>query len=275
MKKLLKRGLVAVATLASLLLAIGYVRYYDIIHVAPVSFAETQAVVLPHVQVFLPGVDAVRPAVLLFHGCGGVRPSLQRRAREFVEEGYVAIIVDSLTGRGIDWQRVCSGLEMFGDQRAAEDLVGLEYARQHPQVDSDRLFIVGYSHGGWAVLEGLASNGTLPRGLSDSPAEPLAGLRAAITWYPYCGIATRFSAGWESPIPVLMLLAAKDQITPHEPSTEVARRQMQAGQPVEWTVFACVGHGFDTGAEWVALSDEGVHRDALARQSAFLSRYDD
>ncbi|NQX87610.1 MAG: hypothetical protein HRT77_02995, partial [Halioglobus sp.] len=72
-----------------------------------------------------------------------------------------------------------------------------------------------------------------------------------------------------------LVFAGQALITPHEPCTEEARRQLQAGQPEDWTVYEGVGHGFDTGAEWVALSDEGVHRDALARQSAFLSRYDD
>lgn len=273
MKKSLQRALIVVAVLVLLLLVTGYVRYYDVIHVTPVSFVDTQAVVLPHLQVFLPEGDEPRPAALLFHGCGGVRPSLPRRAQEFVEQGYVAVIVDSFAGRNTDWERVCDGLEMFGDQRAADVLVGLEFARSHPRIDADRLFIVGYSHGGWAVLESLAYNGALPRGLGDSPAEPLAGVRGAVTWYPYCGAGTRFSAGWDNPIPVMMLLAAEDEITPPEPCAAVARRQAEAGQPVTWHVFDGVSHGFDTRAEWVQLYDAGVHGEALAEQWTFLSRY--
>jgi dienelactone hydrolase len=273
MKSLLKRVSMVAGVPVLLVLVTGYVRYYDVIHVTPVSFADTRSVVLPHLQVFLPEGVEPRPAVLLFHGCGGVRPSLPRRAGEFVQQGYVAVIVDSFKGRNTDWERVCDGLEMFGDQRAADVLVGLEYARNHPRIDADRLFIVGYSHGGWAVLESLAYNGALPRGLSDSPAEPLAGVRGAVTWYPYCGAGTRFSTGWESAIPVLMLLAAEDQITPPEPCVAVARRQAESGQPMEWHVFEKVSHGFDTGAEWVVLADEEAHRAALSRQLAFLSRH--
>lgn len=273
MKTVLKRTLLVVAILVLLLAGTGYVRYYEVIHVAPVSFAQAQSVVLPHLQVFLPEAHEPRPAVLLFHGCGGVKPSLPRRAQDIAAAGYVAVIVDSFKGRDIDWQRVCDGLEMFGDQRAADVLVGLEYARGHPRIDGERLFIVGYSHGGWAVLESLAYDGALPRGLSDSPPAPLSGVRGAITWYPYCGAATRFSAGWESPIPVLMLLAAEDEITAHEPCVDIARRQAAAGQPMEWEVFERVSHGFDTGEEWVVAYDAKVHGAAVERQLAFLSRH--
>lgn len=273
MKKFLKRALMVVGVVVLLGLGTGYVRYYNVIHVTSVSFADTQAVLLPHLQEFLPEGDEPRPAVLLFHGCGGVKPSLPRRAKEFVQQGYVALIVDSFNGRGIDWERVCDGLEMFGDQRAADVLAGLEYARTHPRIDPERLFIVGYSHGGWAVLESLAYGDALPRGLRDAPADPLAGLRGAITWYPYCGPGTRFSSGWESPVPVLMLLAAEDEITPPEPCVDVAKRQLARSQPVDWQVFEKVSHSFDTGEDWVVLSDEAVHEAALSRQLAFLTRY--
>jgi len=178
----LKRILVALGLLVVAVVAAGYVRHYDVIHVRPASFADTQSVLLPHIQVLLPEASGPRPAVLMFHGCGGVKPSLARRARELVELGFVAVIVDSYQGRGTDWEKVCAGRELFGDQRAADVLVALEYARNHAAIAGDQLFIAGYSHGGWAVLEALAYNGALPRGLTDSPAEPLAGLRGAIAW---------------------------------------------------------------------------------------------
>jgi len=266
---------VCLGTAALSLLVAGYVyaRYYDVIHVKPATFAEMQDLILPHLQVFLPDTDRATPAVLMFHGCGGVKPSLQRRARELVAGGYAAIIVDSYAGRGTDWQKVCDGRELFGDQRAADVLVALEYARNHPRILPDQLFIAGYSHGGWAVLESIAYDGALPRGLVDSPADPLAGVRGAIAWYPYCGVATHFRDGWTSDIPVLMLLAEEDEITEPGPCVEIARRQATAGKPVEWRVFANVSHGFDTREEWVEHYDAGVLEAANALQADFLQRH--
>jgi dienelactone hydrolase len=106
--------------------------------IVPAGVADTQDSVLPHLQVFLPEAVEPRPSILLFHGCGGVKPSLLTRAQELAEQGYVVIIVDSFAGRNIDWQRVCAGRVMFGDQRAADVLVALEYARDHSVIDADK-----------------------------------------------------------------------------------------------------------------------------------------
>jgi dienelactone hydrolase len=268
-----RRALFPAGILLAVILCTGYVRYYDVIHVVPASFAETQSVILPYLQVLLPEADGPRPAVLLFHGCGGVKPSLYRRAREFVALGYAAVIVDSYKGRNIDWEKVCDGRQLFGDQRAADVLVALDFARHHAGIAGDQLFLAGYSHGGWAVLETLAYNGALPRGLADSPPEPLAGVRGVIAWYPYCGVATHFRNGWTSDIPVLMLLAAEDEITAPGPCMEVARREADAGRPVQWRLFANVSHGFDTLEEWVERYDAGVHAAARGLQEEFLAQH--
>jgi len=267
-----RRALIVVGSLVIAALAGGYVRYLDVIRVSHASFADTQSVVVPHLRVLLPEANEPRPAVLMLHGCSGVKPSLFRRARELVALGYAAVIVDSYTGRDIHWEKVCDGRELFGDQRAADVLVALQYARNHPAIAGDRLFVLGYSHGGWAALEALAYDGALPRGLTDSPADPLQGLRGVIAWYPYCGIATRFRAGWKSDIPVLMLLAAEDETTAPGPCVEVARRQADAGQPLEWHVFDKVSHGFDTLEEWVLRYDAGALEKARTVQAAFLAQ---
>jgi len=68
MAKRIKRILAAVGVLVLLAGCIGYARYYDVINVPPVSFADTQDLVLPHVQVVLPDSKQPRPAVLMFHG---------------------------------------------------------------------------------------------------------------------------------------------------------------------------------------------------------------
>ena len=101
----------------------SYAWYADAINIKRLSFAETRALLQPHMQVFLPATDQPSPAVLLFHGCGGPKPSLTERAEDLADQGYVAIIVDSYTGRDIEWRRVCDGRELFGDQRAADVLV--------------------------------------------------------------------------------------------------------------------------------------------------------
>jgi dienelactone hydrolase len=162
---------------------------------------------------------------------------------------------------------------MFGDQRVADVLVALEYARNHKAVNPNLLFITGYSHGGWTVMESLAYNNELPRGLADSPPDPLVGVRGVIAWYPYCGIATRFRNGWQNEIPVLMLLAAEDEVTDPRPCADIAQRQAALGLPVDWHIFKNVGHGFDTGEDWVRLYDAGIHDKARLSQLNFLEQH--
>jgi len=270
-----KAGGYALALVTATLLGLAgtyYLYYQDAIDIDDQSFAEKQAALLPNLSVLLPPDSQQRhPAALLFHGCGGVKPSLQRRAQEFVERGYAAVIVDSFTGRQIDWRRVCDGRELHGDQRAADVLVALEFARNHPAIDADRLFLVGYSHGAWTILESLAYGDALPRGLADAPATGLAGVQGLVAWYPYCGFASRFRKGWQSELPVLMLLAAEDEITDPEPCATIAAEQASRGEPVSWQVYDGVSHGFDTGEDWVVISNPAVHRQALQDQFYFLA----
>jgi dienelactone hydrolase len=239
----------------------------------PLSFEETRAALLPHIQVITPDSNTPRPAVLLFHGCGGPREYGIPRAQQLAEQGYVAILVDSYTGREVDWQLSCAGRVLPGYQRAADVLVALDFARTHAAVDPDQLFIMGYSHGGWTILEALANGDTLPPGLTDSPGKHLQGLQGLIAWYPYCGFAARYTGGWDSELPVLMLLAAEDHTTAPQPCIEIAKREASREKAVSWNIYPGVDHGFDLQEDWVRVYDPDIHQQALQAQYEFLSLY--
>jgi dienelactone hydrolase len=270
------RNIVAFVGLGLLSVTAAYSWYFqEAIFAQPQSFEHTQQLLLPQMQVLLPDTDEPRPAVLFFHGCGGPRDYSVARARRIVELGYVAILVDSYTGRGIDWQLSCEGRVLPGSQRAADVLVALEFARQQPAVDPDRLFVMGYSHGGWTVLEALANGDALPPKLSDSPGNHLAGVVGVIAWYPYCGIGAEYTRGWSSDVPVLILLAADDQTTAPEPCIDIANEHSQRGLPVQWRVYPGVDHGFDLQEDWVKVYDPEIHRQAMQLQNDFLSEHSD
>ena len=57
----------------------------------------------PHTTVVVPDDDRPRPAVLLFHGCGGLRDHLPKYAAAAKAAGWRAYIVDSYGARG--WSR--------------------------------------------------------------------------------------------------------------------------------------------------------------------------
>lgn len=256
-----------------LLVGVGYTRFYEALHITPLNFAAARDQVVPHIEVVWPRGDGPHPAVLMFHGCGGVKPALLTRAGEFAELGYAAVVIDSFKGRNIDWQRVCDGEILFGDQRAVDVLVGLDFVRRDARFDPGHLFLAGYSHGGWTVLESVFYNGELPRGLLNAPDASLDGVRGVVAWYPYCGLVARFRDGWQAELPVLMLLAGKDQITPAQPCVDVARGMAKAGRPVDWRVFEDAAHGFDTTHDWVRGYDAEIHARARAIQEEFLDAH--
>ena len=110
----------------------------------------------------------------------------------------------------------------------------------------------------------------MPPGLSDWPAPPetlLDQIAGAVLLYPYCGAINGALAGWDHPAPVLMVLAAQDEIVATEPCVKLAGVLAARQVPVRVGILAGVGHGFDQ-RERSALSplafDEGATRRAAA-----------
>lgn len=180
------------------------------------------------------------PAVVVLSGCMGVRAKDTRWAERLRAQGYVALVPDSFTGRGLTTfeQRrgVCRGLTLWGGTRAADVRASLAHLRTLPEVDGGRLGVIGFSHGAWAALDFLAA-------ASDDDAR---GLRAVVGFYPYCGVASRARwLGWPIDVPTLLLLAAQDRIVSAEQCQGLAERAAADGRRVAFTTYPEVGHAFD------------------------------
>ncbi len=247
--------------------------YKDAIHVEQRSFSELRDLLEPNIEFYLPEREGPAPAVLFLHGCGGLSPATVPRARSAQALGYVAVVQDSMTPRGLDWPEVCDGRALQGAERVGDLLVTLQVVREHPAVDPEKIVLVGYSHGAWTALEALALEETLPTSLSDGPSGHLAGVKGLVAWYPYCGWGVGFSEGWAVDIPTLMLLAGKDTITDPEPCEAIATQQADAGKTVRSITYWDVGHGFDRNEDWVKRYDPVMAERALSEQTSFLKQY--
>ncbi len=242
------------------------------------TIASRGAKLAPHVQVFGPADDAPRPAVLLFHGCGGVRSHLSLYAKAAAEEGVRAFIVDSYAPRG--WGRevaisyVCSGAGFRGNARAGDVLASVWGVSRREDVDASRLCIAGWSHGGWGTMELMASPLTQPGevGLADAQYGDLSGVRSVFLAYPYIGfLATRRFAPWVRHPQTYAVIAATDYLT----SVGNARRTWDAvaasGVPVErW--FAQADHSFDEPLNYPPMRHHaGMTAESIARFRGFLA----
>jgi dienelactone hydrolase len=201
------------------------------------------------------------PAVVVLSGCMGVRAKDTRWAERLRNAGYLTLVPDSFTGRGLTTlerrRDVCRGLTLWGGTRADDVRASLAYLRTLPEVDGSRLAVIGFSHGAWAALDLLAV----------AAEDDLRGLRAVVGFYPYCGVASRARwFGWRADVPTLLLLAAEDRMVSALQCQTVAERAAADGRPVAFTVYPEVGHAFD----W---RSSPATEDAQRRVGAFLAEH--
>jgi dienelactone hydrolase len=278
-------GAGAIVLLGAAALAANMAGRYSGIAVPRSEPAALANMLAPHARFSPPaGGSAPWPTALLFSGCDGPKDNLETWSAALNADGWATLIVDSHTPRGLTdfqlWRLVCAGQLLTGAERAGDVAVAVAAARARPEVDGDRIALIGASHGGWAVLEflSLADHGVVPYSLTRWPegmeAAPLDGVSAAILLYPYCGQLSRASRrGWDSEIPALFLLVEDDAIASERACRRIVAREARRGLPVSEHVYAGVTHGFDQQQKEplsVLEYDAEATADALARGTAFL-----
>jgi dienelactone hydrolase len=181
------------------------------------------------------------PGVLLVPGCAGTHAFHRTWARFFVESGFIALLIDSFQARGIkteaELEDVCEGEKLWGFERAGDVLLSLHRLRSHPLVNPEEVYAVGWSHGGWAVLDAVALGAReerLPM-LSEELDGSLSGVRGIAAIYPYCGFGNHVARfGWpDKAIEGLFVIAENDANIESVPCIELAERLQQQQQPIE------------------------------------------
>jgi dienelactone hydrolase len=206
-----------------------------------------------------PQGDGPFPAIVLLHGCNGIRPNQDVWAKRFADWGYVAFQVDSLGPRG--FSDICADVGLVGiNQRTQDTYDAKTYLSGLPFVDRNRIGVLGWSHGGITTLSVVDQK-------RDDP------FRSAIAFYPFCNrLLSEFNA------PLLILIGDKDLWTPSA-TCSTKMRPGQAGHEVILKIYPDATHGFD--AEGADLFIEG-HRilynpaaaaDAIIQVKEFLTKH--
>jgi dienelactone hydrolase len=199
--------------------------------------------------------DAPRPAVVLMHGCSGLRNDKGRifanhRAwmRALFAKGYDVLTVDSAGSR--EFGQTCTDgpdrIAMYRD-RPMDAYAALQYLQAQPFVRPDRIGLMGWSQGGAIVLLSINDKSIgRPAGLKQD-------FVAAVAFYPgacserlqskpYTEVERR---GWTTQIPLLVLFGAADTWTPLPPCEAFISAAKARGNPVELKSYPAALHGFD------------------------------
>jgi dienelactone hydrolase len=230
----------------------------------------------PHDDIFKPDGDGPFPTAILVHGCSGLRDHTRAWGEFLVELGWASVAIDSYTGRGETWQRVCAGRALLGAERAGDLLVTLADIRRLPFVDPQRIALIGWSHGAWATMELLAMDPPTrrPTNLSRVPDGGLDGVIGSVLFYPYCGFGARSPGDWASTAPALFLLSGKDQVVSTPDCIAVSDELRERGLPVRTHVYPDAPHSFDafdTRGDWESEYDPRLTEDARRRVAVFLA----
>ncbi len=242
-----------------------------------------QQILLPNDILLLPqNRQGPFPLVVFLHGCGGLAPNHVDWGNWWRARGFAVYAINSYKGRG--WKgpqikEVCTGRRLTGTERTADAMVGLADVKTNPNIDPNRIIIMGWSHGGWTALDLMALNPpkrnpptlTQPVRMKSGQPATLQGVRGVITLYPYCGqLAEVQKLGLNVRIPLLMLNGGADRIVPHEACEAVAARASQSGFPIRAHTYEGADHGFDNKkAKGTFRAD--VRADTEKRITAFLA----
>jgi dienelactone hydrolase len=185
------------------------------------------------------------PAVVMMHGRAGAYSSKaggvfdastlsQRHAMwgEFwAGTGYIAILVDGFGPRGHP-----QGFPRFSYEARPPELNevtvrpldaygALAYLRARPDVLPDRIGLMGWSNGGSATLAALSADA--PGIVAPTPAT---GFRAALAFYPACGLKGRFDGGYRPYAPVRVFHGTDDEeVSPRRCGSFVERSRALGG----------------------------------------------
>lgn len=187
-----------------------------------------------------------KPTVIALHSCGGLysiirgdksvlTPRSAGMVRELRNAGYNVLLPDSLTPRGKN--SICTESLQQRDvstaQRAGDVQGALRWLAKQDDVDPNRIALLGWSHGGAAVMKALAA--PQERGVPRP--------KAAIAFYPDCAPFAPPRAAYKPSIPLLILMGEEDDWAPVAPCAALAEKA--GAQAIKLNVYPDSYHEFD------------------------------
>jgi carboxymethylenebutenolidase len=212
----------------------------------------------PDVRAYVaqPDGDGPFPALIMIHEFYGLNESITSKADLLAEEGYLVIAPDTFRGSTTTWiPRAIYQVISSRPENINMDLDSVyAWLTSQPNVDADRIAIVGFCYGGrTSLLYSLHNN------------------QLAATVIFYGSPETNPELLKKLPGPVLGIFGGADQSIPVESVNAFDTALTQAGVPHEITIYEGQPHAFvrDT----AQIKAGGVQGAAWDQMLAFLDSY--
>jgi dienelactone hydrolase len=228
------------------------------------------------------------PAVVFLHGCSGMfsrSGQIYSRERDWAARlnasGITVLMVDSLGPR--QHGEMCAPAHFDAAiyrARSFDAYAALRYLQSLETVEPDRIGVVGWSQGGGTLLNTIRSTSRArPASL------PAGDFRVAVAFYPASCNMKAQGRTWSSPVPMLLLLGAKDVWIPFD-ACQALMSAVAPGTDATLHVYANAYHDFDwpdlpvrempafttrAGVVPIEGTDPEARADAQQRVTAFLS----
>ncbi|WP_324751148.1 dienelactone hydrolase family protein [Sphingomonas sp. LY54] len=200
---------------------------------------------------------AKAPAVVMIHGRSGAYSSradtyeadtLSARhkawGRLLARQGYVAMLIDEYGSVGFPGGFTIK--ELKNRPPELEDVVArplhaygaLRYLRVRPDIDGQRVGVMGWSNGGSVTLAAMAD---------DKPADmSKLGFKAAAAFYPSCTLRKRYQEQRYKPYaPVKVFIGSADKAVSVSTCQQLVDRSSRRNGKIEMTTYEGASHSFD------------------------------
>jgi len=236
---------------------------------------------------FKPDGSGLHPAIVLLHGRAGPysannnadctfvtqaasspcsAATLSKRhamwGQYWADHGFVALLPDSFGPRGKarGFGRFTHGDSDRDDvnERTVRPLDAegaLVYLRGRSDVVGDRIFLQGWSNGGSTALNVMIRQGAS------------SGFRAALVFYPGCGVSALLEPAVSASVRIAMFLAEDDEEVSPDFCLKLADRSRAAGTAIDVTLYPRATHDFDDPGERRQSSrgNQAAKADAMAK----------
>ena len=200
------------------------------------------------------------PVVVLMHGSSGVGANIEPWVHQLNTMGISTFVIDGFTGRGLTV--VGPNQALLGRLNLIVDIYrSLDILAKHPQVDPERIVLMGFSRGGQAAL--YASLDRFQKLWNKSGAQ----FAAYIPFYPDC--STTYATDTEiAARPIRIFHGTPDDYNPVASCKAYVARLMEAKRDVVLTEYPDSQHGFDAGL--LGMSTIAVSANAQTARNCHL-----